>query len=202
MTIDKLLIATRNPGKMRELAVLLAGAPAELVSLADVGIDVDVEETGSTFEANAALKARSYCALSGLPTLADDSGLEVDALGGEPGIYSARYAGEGATDEQRIARLYERLDGVPTSEWDARFRCVIALVRPHPPGSEIEYFDGVCEGRIVRPPKGDNGFGYDPAFLFPLLDRTMAELSTAEKNRLSHRGIAARKAVAALSAVV
>ena len=200
MTIDKLLIATRNPGKMRELAVLLAGAPAELVSLADVGIDVDVEETGSTFEANAALKARSYCALSGLPTLADDSGLEVDALGGEPGIYSARYAGEGATDEQRIARLYERLDGVPASEWDAHFRCVIALVRPHSPDSKIDFFEGTCDGRIVRPPRGDHGFGYDPAFLFPSLDRTMAELTRAEKNMLSHRGIAARKAVAALSA--
>ena len=200
--MDKLLIATRNPGKMRELAVLLADAPAELVSLADVGIDVDVEETGATFEANAALKARSYCALSGLPTLADDSGLEVDALGGEPGIYSARYAGEGATDEQRIALLYERLHGVPASEWDARFRCVIALVRPHSPDSEIEFFVGECEGRIVKPPRGDNGFGYDPAFLFPSLGRTMAELSTAEKNRLSHRGMAASKVVDALKAGV
>ena len=187
---------------MRELAVLLADAPAELVSLADVGIDVDVEETGATFEANAALKARSYCALSGLPTLADDSGLEVDALGGEPGIYSARYAGEGATDEQRIARLYERLVGFPQGEWDARFRCVIALVRPQSPDSEIEFFEGVCEGRIVKPPRGDNGFGYDPAFLFPSLGRTMAELSTAEKNRLSHRGMAASKVVEALKAGV
>ncbi len=187
---------------MRELAVLLADAPAELVSLADVGIDVDVEETGTTFEANAALKAHSYCALSGLPTLADDSGLEVDALGGEPGVYSARYAGEGATDEQRIGRLYERLDGIPASEWDARFRCVIAIVRPNTPDTETEFFEGVCEGRIVRPARGDNGFGYDPAFLFPSLGRTMAELTTSEKNRLSHRGMAASKAVAALKAGV
>ena len=187
---------------MRELAVLLAEAPVTLVSLADVGIDVDVEETGATFEANAALKARSYCALSGLPALADDSGLEVDALGGEPGVYSARYAGEGATDEQRIARLYERLDGIPTDEWDARFRCVIAIVRSHTPDSEIEFFEGVCNGRVVRPPRGDHGFGYDPAFLFPSLGRTMAELTTSEKNRLSHRGMAASKAVAALKAGV
>ena len=187
---------------MRELAVLLDGAPAELVSLADVGIDVDVEETGSTFEANAALKARSYCALSGLPTLADDSGLEVDALGGEPGIYSARYAGEGATDEQRIARLYERLAAVQATDWDAHFRCVIAIVRPHTLESQIDFFEGVCDGRIVCPPRGDYGFGYDPAFLFPALGKTMAELSPAEKNRLSHRGMAARKAVAALSAGV
>ena len=200
MTLEKLLIATRNPGKMRELAVLLADAPAELVSLADVGIDVDVEETGTTFEANAALKARSYCALSGLPTLADDSGLEVDALGGEPGVYSARYAGEGASDEQRVALLYERLEGISASEWDARFRCVIAIVRPDTPDTKIEFFEGVCEGRIVRPPRGDHGFGYDPAFLFPSLGRTMAELTTSEKNRLSHRGMAASRAVAAFKA--
>lgn len=187
---------------MRELAVLLADAPAELVSLSDVGIDVDVEETGTTFEANAALKAHSYCALSGLPTLADDSGLEVDALGGEPGVYSARYAGEGATDEQRIARLYERLDGVPTSEWAARFRCVIAIVRPDTTDSHVQFFEGACEGCIVRPPRGANGFGYDPAFLFASLGRTMAELTTSEKNRLSHRGMAASKAVAALKAGV
>ena len=200
MTLDKLLIATRNPGKMRELSALLAGVPRELVSLADVGIDVDVEETGSALEANAELKARSYCALSGLPTLADDSGLEVEALGGEPGVYSARYAGEGATDEQRIARLYERLAGVPPREWAARFRCVIAIVRPDTCESDVQLFEGVCNGRIVSPPRGSDGFGYDPAFLFPTLGRTMAELSRAEKNRLSHRGMAARKAAAALAA--
>ena len=187
---------------MRELSALLAGVPRQLVSLADVGIDVDVEETGSTFEANAVLKARSYCALSGLPTLADDSGLEVEALGGEPGVYSARYAGEGATDEQRIALLYERLAGVPPHEWAARFRCVIAIVRPGTCASDVQLFEGVCNGRIVSPPRGNDGFGYDPAFLFPDLGKTMAELSPAEKNLLSHRGMAARKVAAAVAATV
>ena len=183
---------------MRELSALLSGVPRRLVSLEDVGIDVDVEETGSTFQANAELKARSYCALSGLPTLADDSGLEVEALGGEPGIYSARYAGEGATDEQRIALLYERLAGVPPREWAARFKCVMAVVLPNSTHSDTQLFEGVCIGRIVKPPRGNEGFGYDPAFLFSNLGKTMAELSPAEKNLLSHRGIAARKAAAAL----
>ena len=196
--MGKLLIATGNPGKMRELHALLSGVSHELVSLKDVGIDLDVEETGETLEANAALKAKTYGALSGLPTLADDSGLEVDALGGEPGVYSARYAGEGATDAQRIAYLYERLGDVPPSEWSARFRCVIAVIVP---GSDAPptLFEGVCEGRIVRPPRGEDGFGYDPAFLFPELGKTMAELAPQEKNRLSHRGKAARKAAAALT---
>ena len=195
--MGKLLIATGNPGKMRELRALLADVPRELVSLRDVGIDLDVEETGETLEANAALKARTYGAMSGLLTLADDSGLEVDALGGEPGVYSARYAGEGATDAQRIAYLYERLGDTPPSGWQARFRCVIAIVRPDSDAAPA-LFEGVCEGRIVKPPRGDNGFGYDPAFEFPHLGRTMAELSQQEKNTLSHRSKAARKAASYL----
>ncbi len=202
--MGKLLVATRNRGKMRELTALLAGAPFELVSLADAGVVEDVEETGETMEENAALKARTYARLSDMPTVADDSGLEVEALGGEPGVLSARYAGEGATDAQRIAFLYERLRGVPEELWNARFRCVIAVVWT--PGqalgrlseAPVELFTGECHGRIVRPPRGSNGFGYDPAFLFPELDKTMAELSADEKNRLSHRSVAARKAVAAM----
>ncbi len=191
----KLLIATRNRGKLRELKTLLAGCPFNLVSLDDVGVAEDVAETGSTLEENAILKATTYARLSGLPTLADDSGLEVDALGGEPGPLSSRYAGEGATDAQRIAFLLKKLQNIPEELWTARFRCVIALAWPSEP---VELYTGECHGRITRHPRGTNGFGYDPVFLLPELGRTMAELSAEEKDRISHRGIAARKAAAAL----
>ena len=192
---DRLLVATHNMGKLAELRELLCGVPYELVSLSDVGIEVDVEETGDSLEANAALKATTYARLSGLTTLADDSGLEVDALGGAPGVHSARYAGPDATDADRIAKMLNNLAPHP-QPWTARFRCVIAIVSPE---GGIEMHDGACEGVIISKPRGDNGFGYDPAFLFPDSDRTMAELSDAEKNAVSHRGIAARKAVYALT---
>lgn len=195
MNSPKLLIATRNRGKLRELKTLLAGCPFNLVSLDDVGVAEDVAETGSTLEKNAILKATTYARLSGLPTLADDSGLEVDALGGEPGPLSSRYAGEGATDAQRIAFLLKKLQNIPEELWTARFRCVIALAWPSEP---VELYTGECHGRITRHPRGTNGFGYDPVFLLPELGRTMAELSAEEKDRISHRGIAARKAAAAL----
>jgi XTP/dITP diphosphohydrolase len=193
--MPKLLIATRNQGKLRELAALLEGVPFELVSLADVGIEDEVEETGATLEENAVLKATTYACLSGLPTLADDSGLEVDALGGEPGVRSSRYAGEGATDAQRIALLLRNLSGKP-EPWTARFRCVIAIAWPD---ESVEQLAGQCYGRIVRQPRGSNGFGYDPIFLFSELGKTMAELSSEEKNRLSHRSAAARKATIELN---
>ena len=199
MTVKTLLIATRNPGKARELKDLLSRVPWQLVSLADVGIDVDVVETGSTYHDNALLKARFYCALSGLPTLADDSGLEVDALGGEPGVHSARFAGEGATDEQRIALLYERLKGIRARRWTARFRCVLAIVLPETVETDFHLFEGMCRGRIARRPRGDDGFGYDPVFLFPKFGKTMAEASRVTKNHVSHRSDAARKAAVALS---
>ena len=197
MTEAKLLVVTRNKGKLKELSILLDDVPFDLVSLDDVGIDYEVEETGSTFEENAALKAETYARLSGLPTLADDSGLEVDALGGEPGVYSSRYAGEGATDAQRIARLHENLQktSTPENSWDARFRCVIAIVWP---SEQIEFYGGECPGVIISEPRGTNGFGYDPAFLIPDLGKTMAELSSDEKNRISHRSVAARKAAESL----
>ena len=188
---SKLLIATHNSGKLRELAEILGDAPFQLVSLSDVGIDTDVEETGLTFEANATLKAETYRDLSGLPTLADDSGLEVDALGGEPGVRSARYAGENATDADRIALLLRNLADTPADERTARFRCVIAIAAP---GKRTRLFDGACEGLIVDDPRGDNGFGYDPVFLVVDEGLTMAELSSENKNALSHRAIAARKA--------
>ena len=192
---SKLLVATGNPGKLKELAGLFAAVPFELVSLSDVGIDEEVPETGETFEDNAVLKAVGYAAMSGMWTVADDSGLEVDALGGEPGVRSARYAGEGATDAQRIALLLQNLDNVPEDRRQARFRCVMALGRPD---RASELFRGACHGTIVRSPRGSRGFGYDPIFLVPELGRTMAELADEEKSRVSHRGIAARKAAVAL----
>ena len=199
----KLLVATRNPGKLAELSALLADVPFELGSLTQVGVEEEVEETGSSLEENAALKARTYARLSGLATLADDSGLEVDALGGEPGPLSSRYAGEAATDAERIAFLHEKLQNIPEEYWTARFRCVIALAWPLRQAQgrlsePVELHAGECYGRVIREPRGSSGFGYDPVFLLPDLGKTMAELSPAEKNRLSHRSVAARKAVAAL----
>ena len=194
----KLLIATHNAGKLSELRVLLRSVPYALVSLTDVGIAVDVEETGSTLEANAALKATTYARLAGLPTLADDSGLEVDALNGAPGVRSARYAGPDATDAtdaDRIAKLLANLAAHP-QPWTARFRCVIAIAAP---AGVIERHDGACAGVIISQPRGDNGFGYDPVFLLPEYGRTMAELSDTHKNRISHRAIAVQKAARALS---
>ena len=190
-----LLIATRNAGKIKEISGLIAGAPFQTVSLADVGVDREVEETGETLEANATLKALTYARLSGLPTLADDSGLEVDALGGEPGVRSSRYAGDDATDADRVAFLLGRLQNEGRGPWRARFRCVIAIAWGH---DEVELHPGVCEGMVIDTPRGSNGFGYDPVFLIPELGRTMAELSPAEKNQVSHRGAAVRKTAAAL----
>ena len=190
-----LLIATRNAGKLEEISRLIAGAPIQTVSLADVGVDREVDETGETFEANSTLKALTYARLSGLPTLADDSGLEVDALGGEPGVRSSRYAGDDATDADRVAFLLGRLQNEGRGPWRARFRCVIAIAWRH---DDVELHAGVCEGMVIDTPRGSNGFGYDPVFLIPDLGRTMAELSPAEKNRVSHRGMAVRKAATAL----
>ena len=194
--LPKLLIATRNSGKLRELTDLLGEVPFELVSLNDVGVDMEVEETGDTFEENAALKAETYARLSGLLTLADDSGLEVDALNGEPGVRSARYAGDDATDADRIAFLLRKLENVPQERWSARFRCVIAVAWP---GEPMRFHPGACEGMIVPEPRGSNGFGYDPVFLITQMNRTMAELTSDEKNGISHRSVAAQSAAKALS---
>ena len=190
----KLLIATHNAGKLAELRDLLSDAPYTLVSLSDVGIELDVDETGHTLEENAALKATTYAQLAGILTLADDSGLEVDALDGAPGVHSARYAGPSATDADRISKLLDNIAPHP-QPWTARFRCVIAIATP---GGEVELYGGACEGVIISRPRGDNGFGYDPAFYMPEQNRTMAELTDAEKNALSHRAIATRKAALAL----
>jgi XTP/dITP diphosphohydrolase len=195
----KLLLATNNPGKVREYKSLFQDLPYEVITLAEQGITVEVDESGNSLEENARLKATSLVAESQVLTLADDSGLEVDALGGEPGPLSHRYAGEGASDEDRVNYLLSRLKGVPWPERTARFRCVIALAVP---GGDIELCHGECPGIITLEPCGGQGFGYDPIFYLPELDKTMAELSLAEKNRVSHRGQAARKAYRILARLI
>ncbi|HEY4690609.1 MAG TPA: RdgB/HAM1 family non-canonical purine NTP pyrophosphatase [Anaerolineae bacterium] len=184
----RLLVATTNPGKIGEYQALLDGLNLQVVGLRQVEIDFDVEETGASFEENAPIKARAYADASGLLTLADDSGLCVDALDGAPGIYSARY---GPTEHARIERLLGELQGVPDERRTARFGCVVALAEP---GAAIWTFEGVCEGRIAWQPSGTNGFGYDPVFLFPEYGQTMAELPAAVKNQVSHRARAMTKA--------
>jgi XTP/dITP diphosphohydrolase len=191
----KLLIATNNPGKVKEYQALLAGLPLELTYPAQEGLDMEVAETGGSFAENASLKATAYAKASGLLTLADDSGLEVDALGGEPGIRSARYAGRGASDEERYRLLLEKLRGVPWEKRTARFRCVIAVATPE---GQIHTAEGACEGIIAFEPKGEHGFGYDPVFYFQEYGKTMAELPLEIKNRISHRAKAAQKARAAI----
>src|SRR5262245_39681701 len=186
-----LLIATTNQNKLREYAAIFAALPLELRSLSDLGITTDVEETGATFAENARLKAEFYASLSGLATLADDSGLEVMALGGEPGVMSHRYAGPNASDADRNALLLQKLDGVPFHARLARFVCAIALARPD---GAIEEVEGVLSGVIELAPRGANGFGYDPLFYVLNENATLAELPAERKNQVSHRAQAAHKA--------
>jgi XTP/dITP diphosphohydrolase len=183
----QLLIATTNPGKVREYRKLLDGLACELVGLSDVGITEDVAETGATYEENAILKAREYATRSGLLTLADDSGLEVDALQGRPGVHSARYAPDSPT---RVRKLLTELENVPHGQRSARFRCVIALVHP---GGQLDITTGSCEGSIAHEARGTNGFGFDPVFFMPEYQATMAELPEDTKNTVSHRARAAQK---------
>jgi len=196
---QKLLIATKNMGKVREYRELLADLPFDVVSLADVGVDADVAETGETFAENALLKARAYARLSGLLTWADDSGLAVNPLDGWPGVHSARHAGPDATDADRIAILLARLADVPPEERGAAFHCVVAIARPDGRAWTTE---GMCPGVIIDEPAGSGGFGYDPVFFVPKLGKTFAQLTSAEKNAISHRGIAARKAAKLLARLV
>lgn len=188
---DRLLLATNNQGKARELKILLRELPLALVLPGELGITAGVEETGKSFEENARLKATVLAKESRLLALADDSGLEVDFLGGEPGPLSARYAGEGATDKERVEFLLAKLKGVPREKRTARFRCVIAIATPE---GGVELCSGECLGLITFEPKGERGFGYDPVFYFPELGKTMAELPLEVKNKVSHRGVAAREA--------
>lgn len=193
--MTKLLLATNNQGKVNEYKMMLRSLPYVLVTLAESGI-TQANEVGESLEDNAELKARACATRSQLLTLADDSGLEVDALGGEPGPLSARYAGEGASDSDRVDYLLSRLKHVPWSERSARFRCVIAIATPE---GTVELCSGECPGYITFAPKGEQGFGYDPIFYFPELDKTMAELPLEIKNQVSHRGQAARKAYQVLA---
>jgi len=189
--MPKLLLATRNPAKVREYRLLLQGVPFELVAIAEEGIELEVEESGETLEQNATIKAVACTSQSKLLSLADDSGLEVDALGGEPGHLSARYAGAGASDKERVEYLLERLKDVPKERRAARFICIIAIASPE---GRVELCRGECHGIISFEPRGEGGFGYDPIFYIPELGKTMAELSMEEKNEISHRGQAARQA--------
>ena len=196
---SRLLVATRSTHKLRELRELL-GLTAELIDLDDLGLPDEVIEDGETFETNAAKKARFFAALSGLPTLADDSGLEVDSLGGGPGVRTRRYAGENATDEDNNVKLLGALDGLAASRRGARYRCVLALALPETRGPRggmpVRFSRGALEGRIATAPKGGGGFGYDPIFepaAEPAGGRTLGEWSAEAKNRISHRGKAARR---------
>jgi XTP/dITP diphosphohydrolase len=189
--MDKLLIATHNPGKRRELAEIFQDIPFELLTLDDVGIQDDVEETGKTFEENALLKADAYSKQTGLLTLADDSGIEVDALGGEPGVYSKRYAGEDKTDEERNVYLLEKLRKVPPDKRTARFRCAIIIADNE---GHTWLSEGKIEGSIAYAPRGTNGFGYDPIFIIAGREQHLSEVPAAEKNQISHRGLAAKGA--------
>lgn len=189
-TTTTLLVATHNAGKVREYAELLPGLDIAWLSLDAAGITDEVEETGQTFRENAVLKAQAYAQQAGTLTLADDSGLEVDALGGRPGVLTARYGGAGLTPEQRYLRLLAELDSLGPVSRTAHFRCVIALAAPD--GALLGTADGVCEGLIAPAPADEGGFGYDPVFLLPERGVTMAQLAAAEKHRISHRGQALR----------
>lgn len=187
-----LVIATTNPGKVRELSRLLGPLGVDLFLPKDLGIHLEVEETGSTFRENAELKARALAAASGRPALADDSGLCVDAIDGRPGVLSARYGGEGLDDAGRRKKLLEELMDVPDSRRSAYFACALALAW----GRDIYFFEGRADGRILTKERGTSGFGYDPVFLDPESGRSFAELSPSEKDSRSHRG----RALAALIA--
>jgi XTP/dITP diphosphohydrolase len=189
--MEKLLLATNNKGKVEEYRYLLKGIPYTLVTPAQMSLKMEVEESGATYAENACLKATALAAAGGVLTLADDSGLEVDALNGEPGIRSSRYAGEGASDEDRVAFLLDKLKDVPAEKRTARFCCVIALAGTD--GNTL-LCTGSCEGLITFAPRGKEGFGYDPVFYFPELKKTMAELPAEVKNRISHRAHAAQEA--------
>lgn len=187
----KILLASQNPGKLRELQAILHDLPIQLVTPADLDIQLDVKETGSTYAENAALKSKAYADVCGCITLADDSGLEVDALNGAPGLYSARYApAPNATDGDRRTYLLQNLVGAPRP-WTARFRATIAITLP---GGKTRFADGACEGEIIPEERGDGGFGYDPIFFIREAGCTMAELDEEEKNRISHRARALEKA--------
>lgn len=177
-----ILAATTNPGKIREITEILAGLEVAILTPKETNVVLDVEEDGSSFAENAAIKARAWCAASGLPALADDSGLCVDALGGRPGVRSARFAGQGASDEDNYLLLLESMNG--EKDRSARFVCAVALAFP---GGDIVIAEGSYEGRILEEPVGEGGFGYDPVFFDPASNKSFAQLTSQEKNERSHR---------------
>lgn len=188
--MKKIIVATKNKGKLKEIKQLLSDMDFEILSMNEAGIDIEIEETGNTFEENAMIKAKALQNLSGAIVIADDSGLEVDFLDGAPGIYSARYSGEYATDDKNNEKLLEALKDVPDEKRTGRFVCTIAVVLEN---SESFFVRETIEGVIGHDLKGENGFGYDPLFYLPQYNRTMAEISAEEKNRISHRGKALNK---------
>jgi XTP/dITP diphosphohydrolase len=194
--MPRLLLATTNKGKAAEYRDLLKDLDFEIVTLDQAGISQEADESYDTFEENARHKSAFYAELGGLLTLADDSGLEVEALNGEPGVRSSRYAGDKATDADRVDFLLNKLKDIPRQKRRARFRCVIAVAQP---GGPIQTVEGTCDGYISMEPKGLNGFGYDPVFYLPDYDKTIAELLPEIKNRISHRGRAAALALRLLA---
>jgi XTP/dITP diphosphohydrolase len=186
-----LVIATRNPGKLRELQRILDDLPFELRSLCDYPDVPALPEDGATYAENAVSKAVTVARLTGEIALADDSGVEVDYLDGEPGVHSARFLGDWASDEDRNREILLKLEAVPPESRTARYRAAVAVAFPD---GSAQTFEGVCEGIIALRPRGEGGFGYDPIFYVPELDRTMAELAPTEKDRISHRGEALRRA--------
>lgn len=195
--MQQIVLATANPGKVRELSALLANLDVEILPQSVLQVP-EVEETGLSFVENAILKARHATQYTGLPAIADDSGLEVDALHGAPGIYSARYAGPGASDRDNRERLLAELSSVPDAHRTARYQCLLVLLR-HPADPTPLICQGTWEGVIAHTPRGEHGFGYDPVFYVPELDMTAAELAPEIKNRLSHRGQALAQLVRILT---
>lgn len=197
--MQRVVFASNNAGKVREVAAILAGLQIELIPQSVLRVS-EVPETGLSFVENALIKARNACAQTGLPAIADDSGIEVDALGGAPGIYSARYAGPQATDPANNERLLANLAGLPEDGRSARYQCLMVYLR-HAADPTPLICQGTWEGRILESPRGEGGFGYDPLFFLPEQGCTAAELDAATKNRLSHRGLALRALVRALQAI-
>lgn len=189
----KLLVGTTNPGKIGELTEMFSGLPLELMSLQDVKNIEDVAETGTTFTENASLKAARYARQAGLYTLADDSGLEVEALGNAPGVFSARYAGENAGFDEKIQTLLGELNSIPEAQRTARFVCVMTLANPS--GEIIYTAEGICTGELALDPRGTLGFGYDPIFIPAGFDKTFGELDSGIKQQISHRARAGAKII-------
>ena len=197
--MNKIVLASNNQGKVKEISALLAELGFEVITQREAGVIEEIEETGLTFVENAILKARYAAKISGLPAIADDSGIEVDALSGAPGIYSARFSGAGATDEKNNQKLLEKLAGLPAEKRTARYQCLLVFMR-HAEDPVPLITQGSFEGVILESPRGDNGFGYDPLFYVPTHNCSAAELDPAEKNRISHRAIALRRFVEAFHA--